>query len=202
MDRAVIAVEPALEMIRQRRARSVPVVQASATHLPFRDGAFSAALAVLTVHHWPERRRGLEEMARVVRRRLVLVTWDPEAAGFWLVEEYFPDLVAIDRRIFPSLEELRRVWGALRVEPLLIPHDCTDGFLGAYWRRPQAYLDAGVRGAISTFAKLHDLAGLERLQHDLADGTWERRYGYLRSQTELDLGYRLVVADFGRRSTS
>ena len=58
-DRPVIAVEPSLAMIRQRRLPDVPVVQASATHLPFRDGTFAAALAILTIHHWPDRAMGL-----------------------------------------------------------------------------------------------------------------------------------------------
>jgi hypothetical protein len=55
-----------------------------------------------------------------------------------------------------------------------------------------------VRGAISTFAKLHavgrDLDGLERLRRDLADRTWERRYADLLMRTEIDLGYRIVIA--------
>ena len=56
-DRTVVAVEPSLAMIRQRPAGSAAVVQASATHLPFADAAFAATLAVLTVHHWPDRTR-------------------------------------------------------------------------------------------------------------------------------------------------
>ena len=174
-DRAVVAVEPAMTMIRQRHAGSAPVVQASATDLPFRDAGFAAALAVLTVHHWPDRARGLEELARVARQRVVVVTWDPSSFGFWLTDDYFPDLIEIDRRIFPTVADFEDVLGRVEVQPLLIPYDCVDGFLGAYWRRPHAYLDAGVRGAISTFAKLHDvgrdLDGLERLRRDLADGT-------------------------------
>lgn len=197
-DRAVVAVEPAMTMIRQRHAGSAPVVQASATDLPFRDAGFAAALAVLTVHHWPDRARGLEELARVARQRVVVVTWDPSSFGFWLTDDYFPDLIEIDRRIFPTVADFEDVLGRVEVQPLLIPYDCVDGFLGAYWRRPHAYLDAGVRGAISTFAKLHDvgrdLDGLERLRRDLADGTWERRYGDLLSRSEVDLGYRIVIA--------
>jgi SAM-dependent methyltransferase len=194
-DREVVAVEPALAMIRQRRADSAPVVQASAPALPFRDGAFAAALAVLTVHHWPDRAGGLAEMARVARERVVIVTWDPASHGFWLVDDYFPELVAIDRRIFPPLDELRRALGRIEARPLPVPHDCVDGFLGAYWRRPAAYLDAGVRGAISTFTKLRDVdAGLARLRADLAGGTWHRRHGHLADQPEHDLGYRLVIA--------
>jgi len=198
-DRPVVAVEPSLAMLRQRRGRSAVAVQASATHLPFRDATFAAGLAVLTVHHWPHRTRGLDELARVVQQRLVVVTWDPATAGFWLVEDYFPELMAIDRRIFPSIEEFRHAWGEVQAHPLLIPYDCTDGFLGAYWQRPSAYLDPGVRSAISTFAKLRDVEpGLSRLRSDLADGTWTRRYNYLRQQSELDLGYRLVVASLAQ----
>jgi len=195
VDRSVVAVEPSFAMIRQRPAGSAPVVQASATHLPFRDAIFAAALAVLTVHHWPDRVRGLTELARVAQHRLVIVTWDPATSGFWLVEDYFPAILEIDRQILPPMEELRQTLGTIEVRPLPIPYDCTDGFLGAYWRRPHAYLDPGVRGAISTFAKISNVeSGLRRLRGDLADGTWERRYDHLLRRSELDLGYRLVIA--------
>ena len=193
-DRMVVAVEPSLVMIRQRRPGSAPVVQASATDLPFRDASFSAAFAVLTVHHWPDRGRGLAEMVRVARHRVVIITWDPAFSGFWLVDDYFPAF-AVDREIFPTVDELERVLGDVEIQPLLVHHDCTDGFLGAYWRRPDAYLDAGVRSGISTFFKIGDVEpGLARLRRDLEDGTWARRYGDLLSRSELDLGYRLVIA--------
>jgi SAM-dependent methyltransferase len=194
-DRPVVAVEPSGAMISQRPAGSAPVVQASAMHLPFRDAAFAAALAVLTVHHWPDRVRGLTELARVAWYRVVILTWDPATSGFWLVEDYFPAIAEIDRQILPPIEELRQTLGNIEVRPLPVPYDCTDGFLGAYWRRPHAYLDLGVRSAISTFAKISDVeSGLTRLSADLANGTWERRYGHLMGQSELDLGYRLVIA--------
>jgi hypothetical protein len=139
----------------------------------------------------------------VARRRRVIVTWDPTASGFWLVEDYFPEIGEIDRRILPSMEELRGVLGAIDVRPLLVPHDCLDGFLGAYWQRPYAYLDAGVRSAMSTFSKISDVeSGLARLRRDLEDGSWERRYGHLLRQPEIDLGYRLVIAHGGRGGTT
>ncbi|HSE05545.1 MAG TPA: class I SAM-dependent methyltransferase, partial [Methylomirabilota bacterium] len=193
--RPVVAVEPSREMIRQRPARAAPVVQASATALPFRSGAFDAALAVLTVHHWPDRAQGLSELRRVARALVVILTWDPDASTFWLVDDYFPALAAVDRGIFPTEAELRAALGRLELRPVPIPHDCADGFLGAYWRRPHAYLDAAVRGAISTFSKIADVEpGLARLRQDLEDGTWTRRWGHLAALSELDLGYRLVVA--------
>lgn len=195
-DRPVVAVEPSLTMIRQRRGHTAPVVRASATNLPFGDGVFAAALAVLTIHHWPDRARGLSELARVARQRIVCLTCDPEAEGFWLVDNYFPEIRELDRGHMPPLEEFQRAGWSVEVCPLPIPHDCSDGFLGTYWRRPSAYLDPGVRGAISTFSKLSDVeAGLSRLRSDLADGTWERRHGHLLSLTALDVGYRLVIID-------
>jgi hypothetical protein len=83
-------------------------------------------------------------------------------------------------------------------EPLLVPHDCTDGFLGAYWRRPEAFLDPAVRLSNSGMALLDpDVVEqrMNRLEGDLASGAWYRRHRELLDKTELDLGYRLLVAE-------
>ena len=182
-------------MLRQRPPGAAPAVQASAVDLPFRDGAFAATLAVLTIHHWPDRARGLTEMARVASRRIVALTWDPASSGFWLVTDYVPEVLTIDRPIFPTLEDFERAWGPIDVQAVPVPHDCADGFLGAYWRRPSACLDAAVRAGMSTFAKLPSVdAAMARLRRDLDDGTWVRNHGHLLDRAELDLGYRLIVS--------
>lgn len=197
-DREVVAVEPSSVMIAQRPRGAAPAVQCSAERLPFGDGAFDAAMAILTVHHWTDLRGGLSEMRRVARDRVVILTWDPAHPGFWLVRDYFPDLIDIDRRIFPGLAELGEHLGGAEVIPVPIPHDCVDGFLGAYWRRPEAYLDEGARAAISTFARIGDvIPRIERLAADLEDGQWICRNAEILGLEELDLGYRLVV---GRRA--
>ena len=93
---------------------------------------------------------------------------------------------------------MAKVTSPLRVEPLPIPADCRDGFFGAWWKRPEAFLDPSVRGAISALALLDDATlrpGLERLERDLASGRWNARYAELAGKSELDLGYRLVVAE-------
>ncbi len=200
-DRAVVAVEPSAVMLAQRGPHAAPAVQAAAEALPFRDGAFDAALAVLTVHHWADQARGLAECARVARRRVVLLTWDPAADGFWLVDEYFPELLEVDRRIFPPLDAIAAVLGTLTVVPLPIPADCVDGFLGAYWRRPAAYLDPAVRAGISSFARTGAaVERLDALRRDVASGAWEARHAPLLQRAELDLGYRVVIATAGRRA--
>jgi SAM-dependent methyltransferase len=193
--RRVVAVEPSAEMVGQRAPGAAPAVRAVADGLPFRDGSFDAALAILTLHHWRDWRQGLQEMRRVARDRVVLLTWDPEHPGFWLVQEYLPEIIETDQRIFPTLGTMESVLGRLDVRPVPIPADCADGFLGAYWRRPATYLDAGACAAISTFAKLRNTeVGLDRLRADLADGTWQRRHEDLMGRQDLDIGYRIVIA--------
>jgi len=194
-DRWVVAIEPAATMIRQRPPTAAPVVQASCTALPVRDEAFSASLAILTIHHWSDLVAGLEELMRSARDRTVIFTRDPSATRFWL-SDYFPEILHIEQHSYPSLAALERILGAVSVRDVPIPHDCTDGFIGAYWRRPSAYLRSMVRDAISSFTKLEDAApGLARLRRDLARGVWHRRYGEVLTKAELDLGYRLVIAN-------
>jgi hypothetical protein len=193
-DRHVVAVEPSETMIRQRRADAAPVVRAWATNLPFADGSFDAALALLTVHHWPDQKSGLLEMARVAGRCIVF-TWDHSNAGMWLTQDYFPEIAERGKNICPPIDFYRDEFGQISIVKIPVPHDCTDGFLQAYWRRPEAYFDPGVRGAISAFAQVKNVElGLSRLRRDLDDGTWHKRYGHLLGEKELDLGYRLVVS--------
>ena len=134
-DRPVVAVEPSTTMIAQRTAGSAPVVRATAMSLPFKNDSFDAALAVLTVHHWPDKPLGLAELRRVARRRVVVLTWDSASPPFWLTD-YFPELLHVDRPLFPTVRDFERALGPVSVATIPVPHDCSDGFLGAHWRRP------------------------------------------------------------------
>ena len=189
-DREVVAVEPSAAMIAQRPDGAGPAVRATAEALPFADGAFDAAMAVLTVHHWSDVARGLAEMRRVATGPLVALTCAPEA-GFWL-HDYLPGLRALDRATMPPMAAFAAAWGAVEVVPVPIPHDCVDGLLAAHWRRPDAYLDPAVRAATSPFALVDATAGLARLATDLDSGAWRRAHGALLTRDALDCGYRLV----------
>ena len=161
-------------------------------NLPFGDDAFDAALAIFTVHHWPDQSQGLREMSRVARR-CIIFTWDNQHAGMWLTRDYFPEIVEHGRTICPPIESYSQAFEQVQIISVPVPHDCTDGFLHAYWRRPEAYFDSGVRRAISAFANIRAESGLAALRRDLDDGTWLRRNGHLLKLSELDLGYRLVI---------
>lgn len=195
-DRAVVAVEPSRVMIAQRAPGAAPVARGVAEALPFRAGAFDAALAVLTVHHWRDPEGGIAELRRVARR-VVVLTWDPAvwAGGFWLTRDYLPEL-EVEERDFATVARVAAALPGSDVQPVPVPHDCSDGFCGAYWRRPAAYLDRDVRAAISALARLGEARlapALTRLEADLASGAWHARNAELTTLDELDLGYRLVT---------
>jgi SAM-dependent methyltransferase len=192
----VVSVEPSLTMIRQRRTPSPLLVQARAERLPFDDDAFDCALAVLTIHHWSPVREGLGELRRVARKTVIL-SWDQDVwERFWLFD-YCPDLRAQDRRRAVAISTIAEAFGLCDVIPVPIPDDCLDGFQGAFWKRPVAYLDPEVRGRMSGFAQAprHSYEdGLARLAADLSDGTWQREHAALMERDNMDLGYRLVIA--------
>jgi SAM-dependent methyltransferase len=194
-DRDVTAVEPSAVMRAQRPPDAAPCIDARAEALPFADGAFDATMAVLSDHHWSDRHGGLRELRRVGRRAVVF-QWNPDhAERFWLVRDYLP---SFGRGLGGSFARTAAAVGATREVPVPIPHDCRDGFLMAYWRRPEAYLDATVRANISVFALLPaDEVGAmaTALRADLDSGAWHRRNADLLELAEYDFGYRLLVAE-------
>jgi SAM-dependent methyltransferase len=194
IDRSVIAVEPSREMIQKRHPGAAEAVQANADDLPFEDKSFDASMAILTIHHWPDKAAGLREMRRVTRGRIVLLTFDPSRRP-WLTD-YLPELAALDEKQMPPMTDYERWLGPVQIAPVLVPHDCSDGFLYAYWRRPEAYLDPYIRSGSSSFWTIGNAeAGLQALRQDLENGVWKRRYAELLALDEYDAGYRLVVAD-------
>jgi SAM-dependent methyltransferase len=198
-DRRLVAVEPSEVMIAQRPPGSAPAVRAVAEALPFGDGSFDACLAILTLHHWADPRKGLAELRRVARLRVVVMTSDPTFLdSFWLTQAYFPAIAELDRRRVMPVDRVISELGGGRVVPVPIPHDCSDGFTRAFWRRPWAYLDPRIRRGMSTFAEIGErerAEGIEKLAEDLASGAWHERFGHVLGLDELDLGYLLIVAE-------
>lgn len=197
VDRAVTAVEPSALMRAQRPAGAAPCVAAAAESLPFEDRSFDAAMAFATLHHWRDPVAGLREMRRVARR-VVVFTHDTSAAGwldrFWLTRDYLPEAASL----LVGRPALGGLAGAIeaRVEPVPIPWDCADGFFEAYWRRPEAYLDEGVRRGMSVWTKVGPDAeqrAVRSLRDDLASGRWTERNHDLVGLDTAELGLRLLV---------
>jgi SAM-dependent methyltransferase len=201
-DREVTAVEPSELMISQRPPGAAPAVQASAEDLPFDDDSFDAAMAMITAHHWKNAAVGMREMMRVARRRVVMLTFDPEPLGdLWLVTEYFPRALEIHTdAMIPMDEQAGMLGGRISVETVPVPNGCTDSFFCALWDRPELHLDPEVRRGSSVWHAMDSeeiASGLAALGADLESGRWDERHGHLRETPELDVGLRLLVAELG-----
>jgi SAM-dependent methyltransferase len=194
-DCSVVALEPSEVMLAQHPGRRR--VRAVAEHLPIGDGVFDVAVAILTVHHWDDLSAGLAELRRVASRQ-VLFTWDPDhERKLWVTTDYVPAIDTLETRRFTSLAAVVDALGAHTVQRFEIPHDFSDGFQAAFWRRPEMYLDPKVRAASSTFASLPPelvLPGIERLRSDLQTGAWYHTYGELLALEQVDFGHRIVIA--------
>lgn len=197
--KTLVALDPSWEMISQRPNNAAPCVCGVVESLPFLNNSFEGAMVLLTLHHWHDLDRGLKELKRVISKRLVIHTWDPAAAEqYWLINNYLPEICALDSQRFLPMEELRAKFSSTRVIEVPIPFDCSDGFMGAYWRRPEAYFDEKVKKGISSFQQIPQFAlekGLSKLRADLDSGHWRKHYADIMEKEELDLGYRLIVAE-------
>ena len=196
--RDVIAVEPSALMRAQRPPGAAPCVAGVAEHLPFADQSFDAAMAVSTIHHWPDPIAGLREIRRVARR-VVVFTHEDSGEGwhgrFWLTRDYLPEIAGLLAGR-PALPDLADAIGA-RVEPVPIPWDCADGILEAFWRRPGAYLEEEVRRGISGWTRVGPQAeqrAVRDLRGDLASGRWAERNRELLGLETAELGLRLLIA--------
>ncbi|GGU75784.1 hypothetical protein GCM10010211_47130 [Streptomyces albospinus] len=186
----VTAVEPSASMRAQRPAHLPAAVDGVAEQLPFPDGSFDAAMTTFSVHQWSDAAAGLREMRRVARGPVVVLTCDPALVrDFWLYA-YAPEVLDTEARRYPEIAELTAALGGrASVETVPIPLDCSDGFNEAYYGRPERLLDPGARQACSAWSFTDDAtrarfgAGLRR---DLADGSWDARYGALRQQPTLE----------------
>jgi SAM-dependent methyltransferase len=197
-DRWVLAAEPSATMRAQRPRDAAPAIAAFAEALPFDDDCVDAAMACLTVHHWDPPQAGLAELRRVARGPVVVFTFDLGAMPAWQ-QEYLHDALEIDRPRFPSIDAIRvALGGRTRVEHIPTPADCVDGFVEAFWRRPEALLDPTIRAAQSVWSLIdRRIEGriVTRLAADLSSGRWDTHHGHLRERSEFDGSLRLVLSE-------
>ena len=195
--RYVLAVEPSAVMRAQRPRSLAPAIDAVAESLPLDDRSVDAAMAMITIHQWPDAVRGLREMRRVTRGPVVIMTFDGDAMDrFWLTE-YCPGLIDAERRRSPAISAIGAVLGgSTKVSVVRIPRDCTDGFTEAYYARPEMFLDPAARGAQSVWGFVtaaEQEEAVARLRADLDSGAWQQRYGRWRDEPFFEGSLVLVV---------
>jgi len=137
-----------------------------------------------------------------VAERVVILHFDPALnERFWLVQDYLPELAELWVKI-PSVQQVAGLLGTdVEVRTLPVPWDCVDGFLPAFWRRPEFYLEPAVQQSMSGLQLLDPPAltrGLTQLRADLVDGTWQRKNSGLLEREVLDVGWRLISTGTAR----
>jgi SAM-dependent methyltransferase len=197
-DREVTAVEPSAAMRAQRAAHLAPAIDATAENLPFPDDSFDAAMAMVTIHQWPDVDAGLRELRRVSRGPVVIMTFDgTELHRLWL-GAYAPELFEAEARRYPLIEHVREVLGGTStVTEVPVPIDCVDGFTEAFYARPEQFLDPQVRANQSAWGFVEPAAierAVEHLRADLDSGTWDDTFGAYREQPEFVGALRIVTA--------
>jgi SAM-dependent methyltransferase len=199
-DRPVLAIEPSEVMTSQRDKSLLPAVRATADNLPLHDRSVDAAMTVLSLHHWhPNQHAGIQEMRRVARKRIVIVTIDPRISGrMWLMADYLKEVAALDFETFPLPETICRWLDCpTDIEILPINRNTPDHTLLSFWAHPERVLDPLARAATSGFARQSEgvvQRVVSAIKRDLDNGTWDERYGFLRGLHEFDAGLRLITA--------
>jgi SAM-dependent methyltransferase len=197
-DRWVLAVEPSATMRAQRPADAAPCLAGSAEALPLDDDSIDAAMACVTIHHWRDRAAGLAELRRVARGPVVVFTFDLADLIAWQ-RDHFREAVAIEQPRFGTPDEVAaELGGAVRIESMPTPADCTDGFFEAFWNRPEELLDPTVRASQSIWRLLEpgvEERIVERLGADLTSGKWDEEHGALRELSSYEGSLRLVISE-------
>jgi SAM-dependent methyltransferase len=196
-DRDVFALDPSVTMLGQRRSGTGHATCGVAEALPFRDSCFDAVMGTFTLHHWRDLAAGLREVRRVAPLQMFLMYEPAFAKSMWIIEYFHEILDLPHEKRAPSVYTLRAYLNVVDVQIVPVPADCTDGFGGAFWARPEMYLDPTVQAGMSMLAVLEPLvraAGTERLRTSIGSGDWDARFGQLRTQESVDLGYRLVIS--------
>lgn len=198
-DRYVLAIEPSEAMRAQRPKHLAPAINGIAEQLPLDDQSVDAAMALATVHQWRDLEKGLRELRRVTRGPIVVLAFDGEALDLYWLAEYAPELIAVERRRYPSIGRIvNGLGGEAEVQTVPVPIDCTDGFTEAYYARPEAFLEPAVRRSQSawSFVKEEDQRRfVKRLREDLESGNWDREYGEWRKKPFFEGSLRLIVSN-------
>lgn len=198
-DRYVLAIEPSAAMRAQRPKHLAPAINAIAEELPLDDQSVDASMALCTVHQWRDLEKGLQELRRVTRGPIVVLAFDGEALDLYWLANYAPELIAVERRRYPSIERIiNGLGGVAEVQKVPIPIDCVDGFTEAYYARPEAFLDPAVRRSQSAWSFVNEedqQRFVKRLREDLESGNWGRQYGEWREKPFFIGSLRLIVSN-------
>ena len=196
--------DPSQKMLAMARERNPEIDWriGNAEHIPLASQSVDGVLASLTIHHWSDLRKGVQECHRVLKegKPMALFTATPkQMEGYWL-NHYFPNMMQDSIDQMPSFQEVQEAmqeagFASIRVENYSIREGHQDMFLYCGKHNPFLYLDPTIRQGISSFSSLANKGeveeGLEELRLDVASG----KVREVMNKYENDAGdYMFVIA--------
>jgi ubiquinone/menaquinone biosynthesis C-methylase UbiE len=140
-------IEPSDVMLKQKKShQNIEWIKGHAENIPLETKELDGIMIILAFHHFHHPQKAIEEMVRVSKGNIVLFTFDPrEVAAPWIAD-YFSEIWAGAFDFFPPLSEVKKQIESVCDKKITshifkLPHNLTDYFAVAGWRRPEIYLD-------------------------------------------------------------
>jgi len=113
----VVGLDPSSNMLRiaRRKSRQPSFVQGCAEAIPCRRTLFGRVFCINAFHHFVDQTRFLAEAHRILHPGggVMIVGLDPHTGlDRWWIYDYFPQVVEIDKRRYPSTDRIRSLMTA------------------------------------------------------------------------------------------
>jgi ubiquinone/menaquinone biosynthesis C-methylase UbiE len=197
-----IGIDPSKRMLEKAKSRNQQISWriGTAENTGLESASIDGLMASLTLHHWPDLKKGVAELFRVLKEggMMIIFTSTPQQMkGYWL-NRYFPKMLSDSIAQMPSYAKVEKAMTAsgfeiCKTEKYFVRPDLEDKFLYCGKQNPEIYFDDDVRHGISSFSSLaHQVEveeGLADLRKDLDTGKYEQ----IRKSYENDLGDYLYI---------
>lgn len=109
----IVGLDPSRNMLRtaMEKSRQPVLIQGRAESVPFGTGTLDRLFCINAFHHFSQQERFMTEARRVLRNGggILIIGLDPHTGlDHWWIYDYFPQVIDIDKRRYPSAISLRR----------------------------------------------------------------------------------------------
>ena len=179
-----IGIDPSVEMLEKAKNKCDTITWnlGHAENFLLEDNSIDGVLATLTIHHWSNLLKALQNIYRILKpdSTFVIFTSTPkQMKGYWL-NHYFLEMMKASIAQMPTLKSVTSSLGRAGfkieiTEQYFVKDDLQDMFLYAGKHRSELYLNPLIRRGISSFSALANREevkhGLKRLEDDIRNGT-------------------------------
>lgn len=183
---SMTGVEPSEKMISEAQSRNSNIrwLKGSAEKIPAVNNEFDGAIATLTIHHWTDLKKGMQELQRVIKKEgkiVIFTSTSEQMKGYWL-NQYFPMMLEESIQQMPALQTIKEAvsiagLNIVGMEKYFVKNDLEDCFLYVGKNKPLLYFDSNIRHGISSFSSLANQeeveSGLAMLDSDLKQNRFE-----------------------------